>query len=234
MKKKILIIDDDPVIQETLSLYLSHEDYDVVSAFDGREGVEKFNTEKPTLIILDMMMPHLNGNDVCREIRKTSNVPIIMLTAKSEEIDKILGLELGADDYMTKPFSMRELVARINTILRRSIAQPVATAETEEEKGAFHSADFSLSFENNSVFLFGVEVPLTSKEFEILHFFTKNVGKVINRETLLHEIWGEHFTGDPRMIDAHIKNIRQKIYVDNSKWVINSIYRIGYKFEVID
>lgn len=232
MKKKILLVDDDPVIQETLSLYLSLEDYEVISAFDGKEALEKFESEKPTLIILDMMMPFMSGNDVCREIRKTSNVPIIMLTAKSEEIDKILGLELGADDYMTKPFSMRELVARINTILRRS-ATPFVP-EQVNSKDYYHSKDFELSFENNSVFLFNVEVPLTAKEFEILHFFTKNVGKVINRETLLHEIWGEEFTGDSRMIDAHIKNIRQKIYVDNAKWVINSVYRIGYKFEVIE
>lgn len=234
MEKIILIVDDDTVIHETLSLYLTKEGYTVHSAYNGKEALEKFSQIHPTLIVLDVMMPYLNGTEVCREIRKISQVPIIMLTAKSEEIDKIVGLELGADDYMTKPFSMRELVARINTVLRRFSDSPLFNPPSEKQKQPFPNKDFSLSFENNSIFLFGKEIMLTTKEFEILNFFSKNIGKVITREDLLQEVWGANFQGDARMIDAHIKNIRQKIYVENAKWLITSVYRVGYKFEVIE
>lgn len=232
MNKRILIVDDDPVIHESISIYLKKESFEVSSAFNGQEALQKFQNDKPNLIILDMMMPVLGGNEVCKIIRQTSNVPIIMLTAKSEEIDKILSLELGADDYLTKPFSIRELVARINSVLRRTNAElhhsmlnPLLGNEL------FHTPIFRIDEDNLSVELYNEAIALTIKEYEILKFLVKNKDQIVSREKILKSVWGNDYNGDVRMIDAHIKKIRQKIYVNNHKWFINSIYRVGYKFE---
>lgn len=226
---KILIIDDDPVIHESLSIYLKAENFSVISAFDGEEGIQKFLEEQPSLIILDMMMPKMNGTEVCREIRTKSHVPIIMLTAKSEEIDKILSLELGADDYVTKPFSTRELIARIKSVLRRT--QEITS--TKREENSHVSPDFELDNENYQVKLFGKPVQLTPKEFDILYVCVKNINKIVSRELIMREVWGESHTKDSRMIDSHIKKIREKIIIPGATWSLSSIYRIGYKFELL-
>lgn len=222
----ILICDDDPVVHESLSLYFDREGFEHTSAYDGREAIEKFQSVHPDLIVLDMMMPEMNGSDVCREIRRYSNVPIIMLTAKSEEIDKIVGLELGADDYITKPFSVREVVARIKAVLRRMNEKPTEASTQLNYRG------LEINPDNYQVKVMGKPVAFTPKEFEILYTLASQPGQVIEREQLLQKIWGYDYAGDTRTIDTHIKRIRQKISVENAPWALITVYGIGYKFEI--
>jgi len=225
-KSVILICDDDPVVHESLGLYLDSEGYDHISAYDGAQAIEMAETHHPDLMILDLMMPKMNGTDVCRTIRQTRSMPIIMLTAKGEEIDRILGLELGADDYIVKPFSPREVIARIRAVLRRySDPQP-------ESDQIIRFPDLEVNLANYQVKAQGQIVPFTPKEVEILHMLTSSAGQVFSREQILSHVWGYDFFGDTRTVDTHIKRIRQKLPQEGVPWSLKTVYGVGYKFEV--
>ena len=225
-KSLILICDDDPVVHESLSLYLDNEGFDHISAFDGAEGLELATNAHPDLAILDLMMPKMNGTDLCRTIRQSKPLPIIMLTAKGEEIDRILGLELGADDYIVKPFSPREVVARIRAVLRRyNEPQP----ETDQ---IIRFPQLEVNLANYQVKACGQLVAFTPKEVEILHMLTASAGQVFSREQILSNVWGYDFFGDTRTVDTHIKRIRQKLPQEGVPWSLKTVYGVGYKFEV--
>lgn len=221
----ILICDDDPVVHESLGLYMTEENYHYLSAYDGEQGLRYALDQKPDLVILDLMMPGMSGMDVCREIRKTSNVPIIMLTAKGEEIDRVLGLELGADDYIVKPFSPREVIARVKAVLRRLHN----TGDNQTHVLIFDGLEINL--DNYQVMVNGENVPFTPKEVEILYLLASHPGQVMDREQILSQVWGFDYYGDSRTIDTHIKRIRQKIGED-SRWSLITVYGVGYRFEV--
>ncbi|MGI6325631.1 MAG: response regulator transcription factor [Saccharofermentanales bacterium] len=222
----ILICDDDPVVHESLGLYLSAEQFTHSSAFDGEQALEMAESQHPDLIILDLMMPKLSGTEVCREIRRTSSVPIIMLTAKGEEIDRVLGLELGADDYIVKPFSPREVVARIKAVLRR-------TGEFSQNRdGVLRFDGLEISLANYHVKVAGETVAFTPKEVEILYLLASHPGQVMDREQILSQVWGYDYFGDTRTVDTHIKRIRQKIAHESASWALITVYGVGYKFEV--
>ena len=208
--KKILVVDDEQPISDIVKFSLTKEGFEVITAFDGEEGLETFNEKNPDLVILDLMLPKIDGLEVCREIRKTSNVPIIMVTAKDSEIDKVLGLELGADDYVTKPFSNRELIARVKANLRR---QQLAPAEAEEEKTANEIVLGSLIIHEDAYVVSkrGEEIELTHREFELLHYLAKHIGQVITREHLLQTVWGYDYFGDVRTVDVTVRRLREKI-----------------------
>ncbi len=228
-KQQILICDDQHVIHETLGVYLRNEGFECISAYDGEQAVTAFNRSHPDLILLDLMMPKKSGIDVCREIRQSSNVPIIMLTAKSEEIDRVLGLELGADDYIVKPFSAREVVARVKAVLRRFTLQ-----ETEPAK-IIRYGNLEININNYDVRLNGERLPLTPKEVEIFQLLASHPGKVFSREKILSLVWGYDYFGDTRAVDTQIKRIRQKVQLDdNCGWAIRTVYGVGYRFEVYD
>ena len=222
----ILICDDDPVVHESLGLYLTSEGYEHQSAYDGQQALEMFENQHPDLIVLDLMMPKMSGTDVCRTIRQKSSVPIIMLTAKGEEIDRILGLELGADDYIVKPFSPREVLARIKAVLRR-----FSEKTEEEDSSIIRLPQLEISLENYQVKAAGKVIPCTPKEVEILHMLTSNVGQVFSREQILSRVWGYDYFGDTRTVDAHIKRIRQKLPQENVPWALKTVYGVGYRFE---
>jgi len=222
----IMICDDHPMIHETLGVYLENEGFEYCSAMDGEQAVQMMEARRPDLIILDLMMPKKSGIDVCREIRAVSRVPIIMLTAKGEEIDRILGLELGADDYIVKPFSSREVVARIKAVLRR-----INAAQEEADKAVrIHGLEISIA--NYDVRINGERIQLTPKEVEILYLLASNPGRVFDREQILSRVWGYDFFGDTRAVDTQIKRIRQKLPEDSLSWTIKTVYGVGYKFEV--
>ncbi|MCR4671577.1 MAG: response regulator transcription factor [Saccharofermentans sp.] len=221
----ILICDDDPVVHESLALYLDNDNFSHADAYDGAQALDMATSCNPDLILLDVMMPEMNGLDVCRELRKTMTVPIIILTAKGEEIDKILGLELGADDYIVKPFSPREVLARIKAVLRRITDQPEA-ASTIKYTG------LDLNLKNYSVKVNGEDTQFTPKEVEILYLLASHPGQIYDRTQILESVWGTDYVGDPRTVDTHIKRIRQKTTFDNAPWSIQTIYGKGYKFEV--
>ena len=221
----ILLCDDDPVVHESLGLYLDAEGFSHSSAYDGTAALEHIETDHPDLVVLDLMMPRMNGADVCREIRRTSNLPIIMLTAKGEEIDRVVGLELGADDYIVKPFSPREVIARIKAVLRR-IADPVEPGSVLRFEG------LEISLDNYQVKIDGQPVPCTPKEVEILHLLASHPGQVMDREQILSKVWGYDYFGDTRTVDTHIKRIRQKICTEESPWGLYTVYGVGYKFEM--
>ena len=223
----ILICDDDPVVHESLGLYLGSEGYEHQSAYDGQQAIEMFENQRPDMVILDLMMPRMSGIDVCRTIRQTSSTPIIMLTAKGEEIDRILGLELGADDYIVKPFSPREVLARIKAVLRR-----FSEKTAEEDSSIIRLPQLEISLENYQVKAAGKVIPCTPKEVEILHMLTSNVGQVFSREQILSRVWGYDYFGDTRTVDAHIKRIRQKLPTENVPWALKTVYGVGYRFEV--
>ena len=223
----ILICDDDPVVHESLGLYLTSEGYEHQSAYDGQQALEMFENQHPDLIVLDLMMPKMSGTDVCRTIRQKSSVPIIMLTAKGEEIDRILGLELGADDYIVKPFSPREVLARITAVLRR-----FSVKTEDEDSSIIRLPQLEISLENYQVKAAGKVIPCTPKEVEILHMLTSNVGQVFSREQILSRVWGYDYFGDTRTVDAHIKRIRQKLPQENVPWALKTVYGVGYRFEV--
>ncbi len=223
----ILICDDDRVVHESLGLYLDAERYPHTSAYDGEMALQHFAADQPDLVILDLMMPRKSGIDVCREIRRTSSIPIIMLTAKGEEIDRVLGLELGADDYIVKPFSPREVIARIKAVLRRlGDAHPTAGGSLLRFSG------LEISLDNYQVKVNGEVVPFTPKEVEILYLLASHPGQVMDREQILSQVWGYDYFGDTRTVDTHIKRIRQKIGVEGAAWGLITVYGVGYKFEV--
>ena len=221
----ILICDDDPIVHESLRLYIENEHYTHSDAYDGAESLKKVEEDKPDLILLDVMMPEMSGLDVCREVRKTHTTPIIILTAKGEEIDRVLGLELGADDYIVKPFSPREVVARIKAVLRR-------TADSAESLSVLRFEGLEINMDNYTVKSKGENIAFTPKEVEILYLLASHPGQVMGRDQILGLIWGNDYNGDPRTVDTHIKRIRQKTTFDNATWSIQTIYGKGYKFEV--
>ena len=223
----ILICDDDPVVHESLGLYLSSEGYEHQSAYDGQQALEMVESLHPDMVVLDLMMPRMSGIDVCRTIRQTSSIPIIMLTAKGEEIDRILGLELGADDYIVKPFSPREVLARIKAVLRR-----FSEKTGDEDSSIIRLPQLEISLENYQVKAAGKVIPCTPKEVEILHMLTSNVGQVFSREQILSRVWGYDYFGDTRTVDAHIKRIRQKLPQEGVPWALKTVYGVGYRFEV--
>lgn len=227
-KHKIMIVDDDNNIAELISLYLTKECYETLIVSDGEEALQQFPVFAPSLILLDLMLPGIDGYGVCKEIRKTSQVPIIMLSAKGEVFDKVLGLELGADDYMIKPFDSKELVARVKAVLRR---QP-APAPTEEIQGEYvQYEDLLINLTNYSVVYCGNQVDMPPKELELLYYLAKHPNQVFTREQLLDHVWGYEYIGDSRTVDVHIKRLREKIK-DRANWSLYTVWGIGYKFEV--
>jgi len=223
---KILVADDDKVVHEALGIYLKSEGFEVVDVFDGKAAIDALDADV-ALCVLDIMMPEMSGLDVCREIRKSSRVPVIMLTAKGEEIDRILGLELGADDYIVKPFSPREVVARIKAVLRRTTEQ-----QQNDEEGCVNHQELSVDIKSYTVTLRGRGIICTPKEIEILYLLASNPGQVFTREQLLNRVWGYDFAGETRTVDTHIKRIRAKLDNTGLNWSIKTIYGVGYKFEV--
>jgi DNA-binding response OmpR family regulator len=221
----ILICDDDPVVHESLGLYLENEHFSYSSAFDGKEALAHVASDRPDLIILDLMMPEKPGIEVCREIRKTLSTPIIILTAKGEEIDRVLGLELGADDYIVNPFSPREVLARIKAVLRR-------INEPQDNVPVLRFEGLEINIDNYQVKVKGELVPCTPKEVEILHLLASHAGQVMDREQILSLVWGYDYFGDTRTVDTHIKRIRQKVSYDGAPWSLVTVYGVGYKFEV--
>lgn len=225
MAQKILIADDDQIVHEALGIYLKAEGFETVDAYDGEEALAAI-TPEVVLCVLDIMMPKMSGIEVCREIRKSSQLPILMLTAKGEEIDRIVGLELGADDYIVKPFSPREVVARIKAVLRRTSEQP------KNDSGVISYNGLTIDLKSYTVTLRGEPVVCTPKEIEILYMLASNPGQVFTREQLLSRVWGYDFAGETRTVDTHIKRIRAKLDSTGLGWSIKTIYGVGYKFEV--
>ena len=225
---RILVVDDEQNICELLTLYLVKEGYTVETAGDGEEAVRKFGSFNPDLILLDIMLPKKDGWQVCREIRQASNVPIIMLSAKGETFDKVLGLELGADDYVTKPFDSKEVMARIKTVLRRVGNSPDETRQEVE----YHNLYVSLT--NYKLVVAGKTVDAPPKEIELLYHLAKNPNRVFTRDQLLDEIWGFKYFGDSRTVDVHIKRIREKLEGVSDRWAIRTVWGIGYKFETVE
>lgn len=232
-KKRILIVDDDENIAELISLYLAKECFDTEIAGDGEEAVRLFKTYQPHMILLDIMLPGMDGYDVCREIRKVSNVPIIMLSAKGEVFDKVLGLKIGADDYMVKPFDSNELVARVQAILRRmeKFESGQEQAKKEEPGEIVRYEGLTVNLTGYSVNYLGKNVEMPPKELELLFFLANKPNQVFTREQLLDKIWGYDYMGDTRTVDVHVKRIREKIK-DYANWSIATVWGIGYKFEV--
>ena len=223
--EKILVVDDDLNICELLRLYLTKEGYNVVIANDGVSAVTMFQEESPSLVLLDIMLPKLDGWQVCREIRKFSETPIIMLTAKGEIFDRVLGLELGADDYVVKPFDTKEIVARIKAVLRRS-----ASSATEEIKEV-HYDKLSINLTNYELKVAGVQIDTPPKEMELIFHLAKNPNRVFTRDQLLDEVWGYDYYGDSRTVDVHVKRLREKLEGASDKWELRTVWCVGYKFE---
>ena len=223
---RILVADDDPCVHEKLGVHFQREEYQMISAHDGAEALEVARQLRPDVLVLDVLMPKMDGFMVCRELRKDSNMPIIMLSAKTEEFDRLLGLELGADDYITKPFSGREVVARIKAVLRR-------LHDITDEKSNTHLVVDNLDIDMNAyqVKLDGEVVPCTPKEIEILWTLASNPGMVFSREHLLQSIWGYDYLGDTRAVDSHIKRIRAKLCAAKNGWDIRTVWGVGYRFE---
>lgn len=221
-----MIVDDDSHIAELISLYLMKEGYETKEVYDGREAVEQFSSFSPHLILLDIMLPGIDGYKVCTEIRKVSQIPIIMLTAKGETFDKVLGLELGADDYIVKPFEPKELVARVKAVLRRYEQKPETDAKKE-----LNFEHISINLSNYTVKYYGEILEFPPKEFELLYFLAEHPNQVFTREQLLDKIWGYEYIGDTRTVDVHIKRIREKLNQEE-KWSIKTVWGVGYKFEV--
>lgn len=229
-KQKILIVDDDTNISELISLYLTKECFETKCVEDGEAALDAFKNFKPNLILLDLMLPGMDGYQVCREIRKLSQTPIIMLSAKGEVFDKVLGLELGADDYIIKPFDTKELVARVKAVLRRTFVVEPQTSAKEDKGDSVEYTDLTINLTNYSVTYMGRSIKMPPKELELLYFLASSPNQVFSREQLLDNIWGYEYIGDTRTVDVHIKRIREKIS-DHRHWAITSVWGIGYKFE---
>jgi two-component system alkaline phosphatase synthesis response regulator PhoP len=222
MRQKILIVDDEVSIQELIKFNLEQAGFETEVASDGIAAIEMFESYRPDLIVLDLMLPGKDGYDVCKEIRRTSNVPIIMLTAKETELERVLGLELGADDYITKPFSPLELVARIKAVLRR------ASGQENQDEDEYRVGSIVLEVDTREVRVDDREVELTRKEFDLLHIFMQNVGKVLTREVLLQKVWGYEYEGETRTVDVHIRHLRRKLGPEGETR-IETIHGVGYK-----
>lgn len=228
-KQKILIVDDDENIAELISLYLIKECYDVQIASDGDEAISMFKSFEPSLVLLDIMLPGKDGYQVCREIRMMSDTPVIMLSAKGETFDKVLGLELGADDYIMKPFEAQEMVARVKAVLRRY--KPTNTKIVTEDSESLEIDDLVINLTNYSVTLGGKSLDMPAKEIELLYYLAKTPGRVYTREQLLENIWGYDYMGDTRTVDVHVNRLREKI-PETAHYAISTVWGIGYKFEV--
>ncbi|MBQ2749145.1 MAG: response regulator transcription factor [Clostridia bacterium] len=228
MTKKMLIAEDDSNIAVLLRLYMEKEGYEVTIAADGGEALRLYRTVRPHIILLDVMMPVADGWQVCNEIRKDSDVPIIMLTARGETSDKVSGLDSGADDYIVKPFEMREVIARVNAVMRRTLsAESVNT----------HSVSFDnlfINLDNYQLYLRGKLVDVPPKEIELLYFLASNPHKVFTREQLLDHVWGFEYTGDTRTVDVHIKRLREKLDGVSNRWMLKTVWGVGYKFELVN
>lgn len=233
-KQKILVVDDDNSIAELICLYLTKEFFDCKIAVDGEMALEEYDTYKPDLVLLDLMLPKIDGYQVCRSIREKGNTPIIMLSAKGEVFDKVLGLELGADDYMVKPFDSKELVARVKAVLRRGNCNNKETVSDEtynNDEKVIKYSELTISLSNYTVYNYGNKIEMPPKELELLYFLAKNPNRVFTREQLLDNIWGYDYVGDTRTVDVHIKRVRAKLK-ENKQWRIVTVWGIGYKFEV--
>ena len=230
-KQKILIVDDDENIAELISLYLTKECFDTKIVYNGEDALAAFDTYHPSLILLDLMLPGIDGYQVCREIRAKSSTPIIMLSAKGEVFDKVLGLELGADDYIMKPFDSKELVARVKAVLRRYQAIPKPETPAEDRGKCVEYPGIVINLTNYSVMVDGQNIDMPPKELELLYFLASSPNQVFTREQLLDQIWGYEYIGDTRTVDVHIKRLREKIK-DHSEWSLSTVWGIGYKFEV--
>ena len=227
---KILVADDDKNICELLSIYLEKEDYEVVLAHDGESAIAQFQAAKPDMVLLDVMMPKLDGWQVCREIRKNYDTPIIMITAKGETFDKVLGLELGADDYVVKPFDSKEIVARIKAVLRRTTKKAAAENDVKEvcyDKLVVNMTRYELRVD-------GKVISTPPKELELLFYLASNPNRVFTRDQLLDKVWGFEYYGDSRTVDVHIKRLREKLEGVSDQWGLHTVWGVGYKFEVND
>jgi len=227
-KTRVLVVDDDANICELIRIYLEKEGYEVITQTRGDKAVEGFSQAAPNIVVLDIMLPGMDGWEVCREIRKKSNIPIIMLSAKGETFDKVLGLELGADDYVVKPFEAKELVARIKAVLRRTDRKDATDAGVMEVV----YPNLVVNKTNYTVKLGGKEISLPPKEMELLFFLASNPNKVFTREQLLEAVWDFDFFGDSRTVDVHIKRLREKINIPDQNWQLKTVWGVGYKFEV--
>ena len=224
---KILVVEDEESVLDPLDLLLTKEGYSIVTARDGKEALEKFDQSSPDLILLDLMLPEISGTQVCRQIRSKSSVPIIMLTAKDTEVDKVVGLELGADDYIVKPYSKAELVARIKAVLRRQNNESVSS-----DLGLITAGPVSIDIDRHLVTINGSTISLPLKEFELLEFLARNKGRVLTRTQLIDRVWGSDYFGDTKTLDVHVKRLRAKIEKDPANPVyIQTIRGLGYKFE---
>lgn len=223
-EKSIIIIDDDPNISELMSLYLEKEGYSTMEFLSGVEALSKMNDLHPDLILLDVMLPQMDGYEVLGEIRKTSKVPVIMVTAKGDTFDKVLGLELGADDYLVKPFDTKELLARVKAVIRRY-------SDVVEDKNIINLPDLLINMTDFNLTYFGSKMELPPKEMELLYYLASNPNRVFTREQLLDKIWGYDYVGETRTVDVHIKRLREKLNVENS-WEIKTVWGVGYKLKV--
>ena len=226
--EKIMIVDDDVNICELIRLYLEKEKYTTVIVNDGLEAVSAFTEAKPDLVLLDIMLPGLDGWQVCRKLRSMSSVPIIMLSAKGETFDKVLGLELGADDYIVKPFETKEVLARIKAVLRRT------TTSAAEQKKEVHYDKLSINLTNYELKVNGVQVDTPPKELELIFHLASNPNRVFTRDQLLDEVWGFDYYGDSRTVDVHVKRLREKLEGVSDKWELKTVWSVGYKFETRD
>ncbi len=224
--KKVLVVDDDSNISELLRLYLEKDNFEVIICGDGVRAIELFKTHQPDIILLDIMLPGYDGWQVCRQIRKESNVPIIMITAKGETFDKILGLELGADDYVSKPFDAKEVVARVKAVLRRT----TDNEKTRNEQVSFDKLSINIS--NYELIVNGKSIDTPPKELELIFHLASNPNRVYTRDQLLDEVWGFDYYGDSRTVDVHVKRIREKLEGVSDKWALKTVWGVGYKFEV--
>ncbi|MBQ9806675.1 MAG: response regulator transcription factor [Clostridia bacterium] len=226
---KILVVDDDPNISDLLKVYFEKEGYDVKTASDGAEGLSFFKIFEPDLVLLDIMLPKKDGWQVCREIREMSSKPVIMITAKGEVFDKVLGLELGADDFVVKPFDMKELSARVKAVLRR---YQTHSHKNDEEVIKFENIEISL--QKYELKLRGKSVDIPPKELELLYFLASNYNRVFTRDQLLDKVWGFDYLGDSRTVDVHVKRLREKLEGVSDKWILKTVWGVGYKFELLN
>ena len=228
MGRNILVVEDDRNICDLIQMYLVKEGFDVRIAGDGGKAIEEFQKQVPDLILLDIMLPVMDGWAVCAKIRETSKVPIIMLTAKGEVFDKVLGLELGADDYVVKPFETKEVIARINAVLRRSGKH----SEDKDENKVVTYENLSINLTNYELKVNGVQVDTPPKEMELIYHLASNPNRVFTRDQLLDEVWGFDYYGDSRTVDVHVKRLREKLEGASDKWALKTVWGVGYKFEV--
>ncbi len=225
MKAKILVVDDDYNIADLIRLYLEKEQYQVQTCGTGKGAIEAFHVWTPDLVILDIMLPEIDGFEICKQIRKVSRIPVIMLTARGETFDKVLGLELGADDYLVKPFEPKELLARVKAVLRRTLSQEPDAEEVVYPGLAINKSDYSITYQ-------GKKTEIPPKELELFYFLASHPNQVFTREQLLEKVWGYDFLGDSRTVDVHVKRLREKFNHEASRWEIKTVWGVGYKFEV--